>query len=85
MRIVPATGTGARADLAPLAERARRAGQGAGIGLGLLSAMCFGTSGTFGAALEGAGWSPAGVMSEMTWNGATLRCKSVTGRTNLTS
>ena len=33
-----------------------------GIGLGLLSAMCFGTSGTFGAALEGAGWSPAGAV-----------------------
>ncbi len=32
-----------------------------------------------------AGWSPAGVMSEMTSNGATLRCKSVTGRTNMTS
>src|SRR3984957_11444150 len=55
-RIVPAAGTGARAP------RARRAGQGAGIGLGLLSAMCFGTSGTFGAALEGAGWSPAGAV-----------------------
>jgi hypothetical protein len=24
-------------------------------------------------------------MSVMTWNGATLRCKSVTGRTGLTS
>ena len=36
-----------------------RAGQGAGIGLGLVSAMLFGTSGTFGSALIGAGWSPA--------------------------
>src|ERR1700722_6883336 len=27
------------------------------------------------------GWSPAGTMSVTTWNGATLRCKSVTGRT----
>lgn len=35
------------------------AGQGAGIGLGLVSAMLFGTSGTFGSALIGAGWSPA--------------------------
>ena len=34
-------------------------GQGAGIGLGLVSAMLFGTSGTFGSALIGAGWSPA--------------------------
>ena len=61
--IVPATGTrGARAAIVPRAERARQAGQGAGIGLGLLSAMCFGTSGTFGASLEGAGWSPAGAV-----------------------
>jgi drug/metabolite transporter (DMT)-like permease len=57
--IVPATGAGARV---PRAGRARHAGQGAGVGLGLLSAMCFGTSGTFGAALEGAGWSPAGAV-----------------------
>src|ERR1051326_3873991 len=28
------------------------------------------------------GWSPAGTMSVMTVNGATLRCKSVTGRTS---
>jgi|HubBroStandDraft_2_1064218.scaffolds.fasta_scaffold38754_3 drug/metabolite transporter (DMT)-like permease len=55
--IVPATEAGMRA-----ASRAGRAGQGAGIGLGLLSAMCFGTSGTFGAALIGAGWSPAGAV-----------------------
>ena len=58
-RIVPATG-----GAAPVSRtsRDRRAGQGLGIGLGLLSAMCFGTSGTFGAALEGAGWSPAGAV-----------------------
>ena len=55
--IVPATEAGMRT-----ASRAGRAGQGAGIGLGLLSAMCFGTSGTFGAALIGAGWSPAGAV-----------------------
>jgi drug/metabolite transporter (DMT)-like permease len=54
-RIVPATVAGTRAQRT-------RAGQGAGIGLGLLSAMCFGTSGTFGAALEGTGWSPAGAV-----------------------
>src|SRR5579871_2908030 len=41
---------------------ARRAGQGAGLALGLLSAMCFGTSGTSGAALIAAGWSPAGAV-----------------------
>jgi drug/metabolite transporter (DMT)-like permease len=35
------------------------AAQGAGIGLGLVSAMFFGTSGTFGSALIAAGWSPA--------------------------
>mgnify|MGYP001290746261 CR=1 FL=1 len=59
--IVPAA-AGTRAARADHAERASRAGQGAGIGLGLLSAMCFGTSGTFGASLEGAGWSPAGAV-----------------------
>ena len=30
--------------------------------IGLVSAMCFGTSGTFGTALIGAGWSPAGAV-----------------------
>ena len=34
-------------------------GRGAGLALGLLSAMAFGTSGTFGSSLIGAGWSPA--------------------------
>ena len=58
-RIVPATGG---TTLASEAGRTHRAGQGLGIGLGLLSAMCFGTSGTFGAALEGTGWSPAGAV-----------------------
>lgn len=76
-RIVPATGSETRANLAQaapglaapdlgapdLAARSRpargRAGQGVGIGLGLVSAMLFGTSGTFGSALIGAGWSPA--------------------------
>jgi drug/metabolite transporter (DMT)-like permease len=32
------------------------------VAIGLLSAMCFGTSGTFGTALIGAGWSPAGAV-----------------------
>jgi drug/metabolite transporter (DMT)-like permease len=58
-RIVPATGAGMRTRAG---SRAGRAGQGAGIGLGLLSAMCFGTSGTFGAALIGSGWTPAGAV-----------------------
>jgi drug/metabolite transporter (DMT)-like permease len=40
----------------------RRGGEGAGLALGVLSAMCFGTSGTFGSALIGAGWSPAGAV-----------------------
>jgi drug/metabolite transporter (DMT)-like permease len=34
----------------------------AGVAIGLVSAMCFGTSGTFGTALIGAGWSPAGAV-----------------------
>jgi len=58
-RMVPATEPG---TLAHDAGRVSRRGQGAGIALGLLSAMCFGTSGTFGAALEGSGWSPAGAV-----------------------
>jgi len=36
----------------------RGAGRGVGIGIGLLSAASFGTSGTFGTSLIGAGWSP---------------------------
>ena len=74
-RIVPATGGERLANLADaavtrpgragLGRPARhsptrgRAAQGAGIGLGLVSAMFFGTSGTFGSALIAAGWSPA--------------------------
>jgi drug/metabolite transporter (DMT)-like permease len=34
----------------------------AGVMIGLVSAMCFGTSGTFGSALIAAGWSPAGAV-----------------------
>ncbi len=49
-RIVPGAGPGTRAN------------QGAGLGLGLLSAACFGTSGTLASALIGAGWSPAGAV-----------------------
>ena len=58
-RMVPVTGA---TTLVSRVGGAGRAGQGLGIGLGVLSAMCFGTSGTFGAALEGAGWSPAGAV-----------------------
>ena len=53
-----ATGAG-RADHA---RGAGRAGAGVGIAVGLLSAMCFGTSGTFGSSLITAGWSPAGAV-----------------------
>jgi drug/metabolite transporter (DMT)-like permease len=46
------------------ARSARSAGssRSVGIAVGLLSAMFFGTSGTFGTALIGAGWSPAGAV-----------------------
>jgi drug/metabolite transporter (DMT)-like permease len=40
----------------------QRSGRSAGVVIGLLSAMCFGTSGTFGTALIGSGWSPAGAV-----------------------
>jgi drug/metabolite transporter (DMT)-like permease len=40
----------------------RRAGRGVGIGLALVSAAGFGTSGTFGTSLIGAGWSPVGAV-----------------------
>jgi drug/metabolite transporter (DMT)-like permease len=65
--IVPAAGVaagvsgGARTGPADR-TRAGRAGASVGIAVGLLSAMCFGTSGTFGSALIDAGWSPAGAV-----------------------
>ena len=43
--------------LRPALSRPSR--RSAGVAIGLVSAMCFGTSGTFGTALIGAGWSPA--------------------------
>ena len=48
----------------PLGRRALpgRSSRSAGVVIGLVSAMCFGTSGTFGSALIGAGWSPAGAV-----------------------
>jgi drug/metabolite transporter (DMT)-like permease len=42
--------------------RVRGSGRGAGLALGLVSALLFGTSGTFGSALITAGWSPAGAV-----------------------
>jgi drug/metabolite transporter (DMT)-like permease len=42
--------------------RSGRSSRSAGVAIGLVSAMCFGTSGTFGTALIGAGWSPAGAV-----------------------
>jgi drug/metabolite transporter (DMT)-like permease len=47
---------------ASLPYQASRSGQGAGLAVALLSAACFGTSGTFGSALIGSGWSPAGAV-----------------------
>ena len=41
---------------------ARPSTRSAGVAIGLVSAMCFGTSGTFGSALIGSGWSPAGAV-----------------------
>src|ERR1700678_2220440 len=58
-RMVPATGSRTRLRRT---SRPARSGQGAGLALGLLSAMCFGISGTCGSALIGAGWSPAGAV-----------------------
>jgi drug/metabolite transporter (DMT)-like permease len=61
-RMVPGTDAGPPAHPVGETGAAARRGQGAGLALGLLSAMCFGTSGTFGSALIGAGWSPAGAV-----------------------
>src|SRR6516165_10587539 len=47
-------------ELAGTTAAGRR--RGAGLALGLLSAMTFGTSGTFASSLIGAGWSPAGAV-----------------------
>jgi drug/metabolite transporter (DMT)-like permease len=49
---------GREASQAPGGGSSRRAGRGLGIALGLVSAAGFGTSGTFGTSLIGAGWSP---------------------------
>jgi drug/metabolite transporter (DMT)-like permease len=52
--------TGARPALS--LPSTRPATRSAGVAIGLVSAMCFGTSGTFGSALIGSGWSPAGAV-----------------------
>ena len=54
--------TGSYPRRRPGDARATGTGPGAGLALGLLSALCFGTSGTFGSALVAAGWSPAGAV-----------------------
>jgi drug/metabolite transporter (DMT)-like permease len=47
------------AAASPLEAGIRPGGRAAGLALGLLSAVSFGTSGTFASSLIGAGWSPA--------------------------
>jgi drug/metabolite transporter (DMT)-like permease len=57
--------TGSRPALSTrsaLSGLSTRSGRSAGVVIGLVSAMCFGTSGTFGTALIGSGWSPAGAV-----------------------
>jgi drug/metabolite transporter (DMT)-like permease len=54
--------TGARPALSRRSARSARSKRSAGVVVGLVSAMCFGTSGTFGTALIGSGWSPAGAV-----------------------
>ena len=58
------TAAGRRRDLARRCRCGRRGPRtrSAGVAIGLVSAMCFGTSGTFGSALIGSGWSPAGAV-----------------------
>jgi drug/metabolite transporter (DMT)-like permease len=61
----PARASGTRAAPAgrrPGGPALRLSRRSAGVVLGLLSAMFFGTSGTFGSALIAAGWSPAGAV-----------------------
>src|SRR5690349_2138102 len=55
-----ATAAPSPSPVAGAAAAGRR--RGAGLTLGLLSAMTFGTAGTFAASLIGAGWSPAGAV-----------------------
>jgi drug/metabolite transporter (DMT)-like permease len=60
-RVTPAVvdaGSAARQSPHRAGGTSHRVGRGVGIGLGLLSAASFGTSGTFGTSLIEAGWSP---------------------------
>lgn len=59
---LPGSAGARRAEHTGPAGPAGPAGAGAGVAVGLLSAICFGTSGTFASALIGAGWSPAGAV-----------------------
>jgi drug/metabolite transporter (DMT)-like permease len=55
-----------------------RPGQGLGLTLAVVSAATFGTSGTFGSALIGAGWSPAAaVLARITLSAAALTIPAV--------
>lgn len=53
---------GTRETASALHAPASNVGRGAGLVIGLMSAAAFGTSGTFGTSLIGAGWSPAGAV-----------------------
>ena len=58
--VAPAGTARPSTGLRPALSRPSR--RSAGVAIGLVSAMCFGTSGTFGTALIGVGWSPAGAV-----------------------
>jgi drug/metabolite transporter (DMT)-like permease len=62
-RMIPPRGSG-RDEFSTWKHGARKHGawKHGGLTLGVLSAMCFGTSGTFGSALVDNGWSPAGAV-----------------------
>ncbi len=67
MRTVDGPSAASAAISVPVPRRSGGLGSGlsrrsAGVAIGLVSAMCFGTSGTFGSALIAAGWSPAGAV-----------------------
>jgi drug/metabolite transporter (DMT)-like permease len=60
--MTPASASAARPALGLRSVLSGRSSRSAGVAIGLVSAMCFGTSGTFGTALIGVGWSPAGAV-----------------------
>jgi drug/metabolite transporter (DMT)-like permease len=68
MAVAPAPSAGLPVESRPALSTgsvpalSRRSARPAGVAIGLLSAMCFGTSGPFGSALIGSGWSPAGAV-----------------------